>query len=260
MIRTHLPPPGPFRTFDREERNAVAKLLVLLSEPANLRVLAEACHWEVDSLDGAEVGVEWTYVRDLWAWHVEHGKADLRTAIIDSLRPSNAPDLAAMSPLAFNSHFGAVPAPSSTFIQSPSNWSVTRFDPNITDNDEFLRTCIFKWAFNVKPDLVVQVGEQVLCIEAKWDSREGTYPSSEKEKTIFGRRWLDPVRQTEVQRYLVNDLLGFDGTFAYLTKQPTDSKADHSITWTDLLSRMTADHCPQHIRDWRASQTEGSNG
>lgn len=252
-IRQFLTPPGPFWQFDREERNAVARLLVLLAEPANLRVLTDACGWEVPDLTAAEVGVEWTYVRDLWRHHAGSGPEVLRDAILRTLAPAAEADLSRSSVLDFNTHFGAVPAPSATFIQSPSNWSIARFDTNIPDNDEFRRTCVFKWAFNVKPDLVVQVGEKVLCIEAKWDSGEGQYPGTDREKAIFSRRGLPYVPQTEVQKYLVNDLLGFEGTFAYLTKVPTSSTTARSITWRDLLGRMTDAHCPAALQAWRQS-------
>ncbi|HWL42419.1 MAG TPA: hypothetical protein VNQ73_05705 [Ilumatobacter sp.] len=46
-------------------------------------------------------------------------------------------------------------------------------------------------------------------------SGEGSYPAFEREKAIFQRRGIPYLSQTAVQRYLVNELLGFDGTFAY---------------------------------------------
>src|SRR5690606_6233515 len=145
--------------------------------------------------------------------------ATLRSTILEALRPSNTAELSDCSILEFNTHFGAVPRPSTAYIQSPSNWSVAVFDSTILDDEEFRRTCQFKWAFNVKPDIVIQTPSgKVLCVEAKWDSTEGSYPASEKEKSIFQRRDIAYLSQTTVQRYLVDDLLGFDGTFAYLAK------------------------------------------
>lgn len=161
------------------------------------------------------MSVEWTYLRDLWFFHSATASADvLRAAILSTLQPGDADNLEQCTVEEFNSHFGAVPASSRVYVQSPSNWSVRRFDPNIVDDDAFRRTCRFKWAFNVKPDLVVQTPSgRALCVEAKWDSREGRYPSNEPEKAIFRRRKLPLLTQTEVQRFLVDELLGLDGSF-----------------------------------------------
>jgi len=87
-------------------------------------------------------------------------------------------------------------------IESPSNWSASRLSETFDDNDELLRTCIFKWAFNVKPDLAVQTPQgRVLVVEAKWVSVEGTYPSASLEKEILNTRGLPRVSQTQVQRF-----------------------------------------------------------
>jgi hypothetical protein len=182
-----LPAPGPFWTFNREERNAVAILFGLLTGPGNVEAFARLLDWQPADLPEVEVCVEWTYLRDLWSHHSRTASPDtLRTAILDALQPADGEALRACSPLEFNTHFGAVPKPSSIYLQSPGNWSVAKFDPMIGDDEEFRRACVFKWAFNVKPDLVLRTPSgKVLCIEAKWDSGEGSYPSNEKEKRSF---------------------------------------------------------------------------
>jgi hypothetical protein len=167
-----LPAPGPFWTFNREERNAVAILFGLLTGPGNVEAFARLLDWQPADLPEVEVCVEWTYLRDLWSHHSRTASPDtLRTAILDALQPADGEALRACSPLEFNTHFGAVPKPSSIYLQSPGNWSVAKFDPMIGDDEEFRRACVFKWAFNVKPDLVLRTPSgKVLCIEAKWDS------------------------------------------------------------------------------------------
>lgn len=256
-ITRALPIPGPFWTFNREERNAVAVLFGLLTKPGNLRAFADLLDWRPDDLDQAEVSVEWTFLRDLWSHHSRRLKAaDLRQAILDSLAPSNAAELATCSIREFNTHFGAVPRPSDTYIQSPSNWSIARFDSTIGDDTEFRGTCRYKWAFNVKPDLVIQTPSgKLLCIEAKWDSGEGSYPASEPEKAIFQRRGLPYMSQTSVQRYLVNDLLGFDGTFAYLARRRFDTDAGLGITWVEALTNLDRSATPTFVNDWCAAIT-----
>ncbi len=257
---THsLPAPGPFWTFNREERNAVAVLFGLLARPGNLDTFGRLLDWHPHDLAQAEVSVEWTFLRDLWNHHSRRvTPVDLKTAILDALQPADATDLAGCSTVEFNTHFGAVPRPSSTYIQSPSNWSVARFDATIGDDDEFRSTCQFKWAFNVKPDLVIQTPSgKVLCIEAKWDSGEGSYPSSDKEKAIFQRRGLEYLSQTAVQRYLVNELLGFDGAFAYLARTRFDTAAGRGITWTEVLTELDRTDAPPFIDEWCAAITGG---
>jgi hypothetical protein len=196
-ITRRLEPPGQFWTFNREERNAVAVLVGLLSRPGNLESFSELLGWAPPDLDDAELSVEWTFLRDLWNHYSrKHDAATLRSAILDCLQPGNRTTLETCSIVGFNTHFGAVPKPSDLYIQSPSNWAVTKFDTTITDSDEFRRTCRFKWAFNIKPDLVVQTPSgHVLCVEAKWNSGEGSYPATEAEKTIFRRRGIGSPRQ-----------------------------------------------------------------
>lgn len=258
---THsLPVPGPFWSFNREERNAVAVLFGLLARPGNLATFARLLEWQPNDIEDAEVSVEWTFLRDLWNHHSRRlGTTALRTAILDALQPGDARTLAACSILDFNTHFGAVPRPSGTYIQSPSNWSVACFDLTIGEDDEFRRTCQFKWAFNVKPDLVVQTPSgKVLCIEAKWDSGEGSYPASEKEKAIFQRRGIQYLSQTAVQRYLVDELLGFDGEFAYLARSRFETAAGRCITWSEVLTDLDRSGAPAFIDQWCEAITNDS--
>lgn len=257
---THaLPAPGPFWTFNREERNAVAVLFGLLARPGNLDTFARMLEWQPVDLTDAEVSVEWTFLRDLWNHHRRRvAPAALRAAILDALQPSNMGELQAASTLEFNTHFGAVPRPSAVYIQSPSNWSVARFDETIVDNDEFRRTCQFKWAFNVKPDLVLQTPSgSVLCIEAKWDSGEGSYPASERERAIFQRRGMPYLSQTAVQRYLVNELLGFQGSFAYLARTRFDTAAGRGVTWAEVITSLDRSGTPPFIDKWCAAIVGG---
>ena len=254
-----LPAPGPFWTFNREERNAVAVLFGLLARPGNLETFCGLLGWCPDDLADAEVSVEWTFLRDLWNHHSRLVEPSvLRTAILDALQPGNAAELASCSVLEFNAYFGAVPRPSAVYIQSPSNWSVARFDTTVRDNDEFRKVCRFKWAFNVKPDLVIQTPSgKVLCIEAKWDSGEGSYPASEKEKAIFGRRGIAPLSQTAVQRYLVDELLGLEGSFAYLARRRFDTAAGRGVTWAEILSDLDRSGTPAFIDKWCAGIVAG---
>ena len=259
-ITKSLPVPGAFFTFNREERNAVAILFGLLARRRNLKAFAALLDWHPADLADAEVSVEWTFLRDLWNHHSRQADSAelLRTAIRQTLQPDNAEWLAGCTILEFNTYFVAVPKPSADFIQSPGNWSVRRFALTIKSDQEFRRVCRFKWAFNIKPDLVIQTPSgDVLCIEAKWDSREGSYPASEAEKAIFRDRYCDPVSQTELQRYLVNEVLGFTGTFAYLARKNFITEAGQCITWRDLLKLLDLSEAPAFISDWCLLEIDG---
>ena len=80
-----LPAPGPFWTFNREERNAVAILFGLLTGPGNVEAFARLLDWQPADLPEVEVCVEWTYLRDLWSHHSRTASPDtLRAAILDA--------------------------------------------------------------------------------------------------------------------------------------------------------------------------------
>lgn len=73
-----------------------------------------------------------------------------------------------MSVVELNEFFGAVPVASREYIQMPGKWSIERFAPHILDDDAFLRTCRFKWAFDAKPDIVIHTThDAALRVEAK---------------------------------------------------------------------------------------------
>ena len=247
-----LLPPGPFHSFNREERNAVAALFGLLMQADNLERFAGLLDWSPDDLVDSEVAVEWTFRRDLWNHHALLGDQDaLRADILDTLQPSNRVELEAASTLAFNEFFAASPRPSKLSIQFPGRWSLRRFDETIIDNDEFVRTCRYKWAHNIKPDLVAMTPSgKVLCIEAKMFSPEGPYPSGPTDVAVFARRGLQSLSQTSVQRYLVEELLGLDGTFAFLALTHVDTAAGRSVTWSEVFGALEWSSTPGWVQDW----------
>jgi len=244
---------GPFSTFNREERGAVAILFAALLHRPNLERFAELAGWPV-SADEVEVFVEWTYLRDLWFAHT--GANDKkRAAVLAALNPSNREWLGACSVEEFNRYF--VPNGHSVVndIYYPGRWSVMGLNSVLSDDDEFRRTCKFKWAFNIKPDLVLMDGNRVLCVEAKWDSKEGSYPSSDKEKAEFRDRGLPYVGQTELQQYLVNDLLGLDGTFRYLVRSGSARSDSHpTATWHEVLSAIDLSMFPTYVQRWAEAE------
>lgn len=103
-----------------------------------------------------EMGIyfEYAYLRDLWDYIGDCNEIK-REVIYNFLKPTNIQELKKMKTYEFNSYFGAISKPSSKYIQSPSRWSILKYKDTICDNDEFLKVSKFKWAFNAKPDIVI---------------------------------------------------------------------------------------------------------
>lgn len=252
-LTTLLRPPGPFSTFNREERNAVATLYAALLTPGNLQVFAELLNWRgLGDPSEAEIFVEWSFTRDLWKRH--QGPEARRAAVLETLAPGNREYLATCSIAEFNAFFGASPKASAKQIQYPGRWSVAKLDEAVLDNEEFRRTCVYKWSFNVKPDLVVHGSAgDLLCIEAKWEGGGSSYPSAAEERQAFVRRQLKTATQFEVQQHLVGELLGFRGDFRYLVRQATTQTTGFdTVTWKEALGRMDVSRLPPFVRRWIA--------
>lgn len=145
--------------------------------------------------------------------------------------------------LDWNQHFGVgTPVASSALIQSPSQWSLKQFAPNISSDKDFLATCKFKWSFNIKPDLVIHMSnDHAVGIEAKYASREGSYPAKGDEKAIFAARGLHHVGQTELQEYMFRHLLGVEAIYLYVVQDPAAISRTHkTLVWSTSLLHLTS--------------------
>ena len=249
-IRQYLNWTSSFTAINREERNLAAVLYhVLLLEDNLTRFLALIeCPFDVVEPEMA-IFLEYAYPRDLWSQIKDN--TTKRGLILELLKPSNMDALQAMSVCDFNKHFGAVPRPSVKYVQSPGLWSVSRFNETIRDDDEFLKTCMFKWAFNAKPDIVIHTSrDQAICIEAKLKSSEGQYPQSGSEKRIFGSRGLEYLKQTALQRYLMEDLLGIKTQFVFLVQKPGEASDTHELLlWKDVFGSLDVRGLPQFMHE-----------
>jgi len=242
-----------YHTICREERNVAAMLYHLLMHGPNLKAFLDLAGCKLPVVDD-QVGVyfEYAFLRDLWNERVRDRPEVGRSLILDMLRPNNADDLARMSVVEFNRFFGAVPQPSRDFIQSPGNWSIDRFAAHVANHAEFLRICRFKWAFNAKPDLVIHVSnDAALCVEAKFKSGEGHYPSKQTEKTEFVRRGLSLQGQTDVQTYILRDLLGLSAEFIFLVEDAQATSVTHrTLTWREVFATLDTSTCPAFMQRW----------
>ena len=193
--------------------------------------------------------LEYAYPRDLWSQIKDNDTK--RGLILELLKPSNMDALQEVSVLDFNKHFGAVPGPSVKYVQSPGSWSLPKFNKTITDDGELLKTCMFKWAFNAKPDVVIHTSrDQAVCIEAKLKSSEGQYPQSGSEKKIFHSRGLEYVSQTGLQRYLMQDLLGIETQFVFLVEKPAKTRDTHDLLlWKDAFESLDLSGLPRFMHE-----------
>ena len=239
-----------YTEFNREERNLSAVFFYLLLREGNLRRFLKHIDVAVDDdLEHSALYFEFAYLRDLWTTLEPN---TIGRALITQFLPlRGTPDLTGLPILNFNQFFGAVPAASATTVQSPCNWSMARYDSTIADNDDFLDVCRFKWAFNAKPDIVIQLSDsRCVCIEAKLGSGEGSYPQIASEKAVFVRRGIKPVSQTEVQKYVMSQLLGYDTTYVFLAKQtPPHTDGYRVVTWKESFAQFDLAGIPGFVRN-----------
>jgi hypothetical protein len=239
--------------INREERNLAAIFYHVLLQKNNLKQFLD--YLNVDyPIVREEIGIyfEYAFLRDLW----HHIGSDTkynntkRNLIIESLKPVNADYLKDCSIKQFNEYFGAVPVPSSEYIQSPSNWSIMKFTNNVESDDEFLKICEYKWCYNAKPDIVIHTSnDQAILIEAKLESGEGKYPSSKKELEEFKHRNIDPVKQTYIQQKIM-ELLGVESKLIFLVEKRAKSATHKTILWKEAFDVMDTNDCPLFIQAW----------
>ena len=231
----------------REERNIAAILYHALLLPGNLTKFLGLIEHS-DSCEEASIYFEYAYLRDLWNKQADNDRK--KKLILKALNPQNTCDLYKMETPCFNKYFGAS-NPSKNTIQSPSRWSIKCMDENI-NGDFFLDVCKFKWAFNIKPDIVIHTGKTTaVCVEAKFESRESSYSFGEDIKRL-GRVEPKRYKQTDIQKHLFEELLGMKAQIVLLQKSsPTDPpETSIPLTWDKVFGEMDMDSAPKFIKCW----------
>lgn len=236
--------------INREERNLAAIFYHTLLLGNNLKVFLNKIGCNYPIIEN-EVGIyfEYAFIRDIWN-SINNGNDFKRKMILDILQPVNGKEVEQMSVYNFNKYFGAVPKPSEKEIQSPGNWSIKHYHKYIHDNDEFLKVCKFKWSFNAKPDIVIHTTHNhAICIEAKFESKEGKYPSDKLEKEIFDKRELHSVGQLSIQENIMK-LLGIETKFIFLVQNKSNLTTHLTLTWTEAFEKLDTSNCPFFIKEW----------
>jgi len=230
--------------INREERNYAAIFFAALCKPNNSKLFLNYCG--LDYKENKDFGIyfEYAYLRDLW-YNLKN--EDTKREIIRQFLPINGIDDILKTPTKeINKKFGVAGEPSSEFIQFPGKWAITKYNNNYPDNDDFYKICKFKWSFNIKPDIVIHLDkDHAICIEAKYESGEGSYPSSEVEKSIFNKRGLKYVGQMELQKYMMEDLLGIKSDFMFLVYKKENSNTHKIISWKEAFGSIDMSEMPE---------------
>lgn len=249
-IRQHLYYNDGYYTINREERNLAAILYHMLLLENNLTRFINAIGSKFSIINN-EMGIyfEYAYIRDLWN-NIKQGNEFKRKLILDLLQPNNRQELECMTIFDFNEYFGAKRTLSSSCIVSPSNWSIVYYDKNISDNDDFLKVCKFKWCFNAKPDIVIHTSHNTaICIEAKYESIEGMYPSKDSEKSIFSKRGISCIGQLAIQKKLMEEILGIQTEYVFLVQKRSSTKTHKTLLWKEAFANLETSTCPYFIKE-----------
>ena len=297
-----------FSRIGREERHLVAILFHLLnsseksmvrflelfegeSTPAYLNAISRTQNRPFEAANiQVSVYFEYAHLRDIWSNIGAGEQANrIKRAIItqtlldlcggeaaDQLRKRlTAPDSVRDFNLLFQLDKGAN-KPSTKYIQSPRGWQLQALDRLFFDMpcegvaDPFQKACMLKWAFNIKPDLVIHLHHadgktlRVLCIEAKFASAESRYPSSSADVAVLKARekrhatsshWR--VGRVELQQFMFDQVLKIQGVqgrpqtcFGVIQKKlPTKSSTNdvEVRTWSQVFKAMGTEALPNYM-------------
>ncbi len=229
--------------INREERNYAAILFAALCKPGNAERFLRYCGFEGKL--GPDFGIyfEYAYLRDLWS-KIE-GNGVKKEIIRQNLRINGIDGILNLPVMEINRKFGVGGQPSENFVQYPGKWAIVKYNKNLQDNGDFLKVCRFKWAFNIRPDIVIHLDkDRAICIEAKYGSGEGSYPVSDIEKTIFKERRIPYVGQMELQKYMMEELLGMVANFMFLVSKKEKSETHKVVSWAEAFGSLDMGDMP----------------
>jgi hypothetical protein len=237
-----------FYTFAREERQLCALLAhLLMQQGPNVERFLNLFEEQLKKEDlkpyagpsrvpvaEAEVYLEFAFLRDRWnqlGADLQHDLAAKNNAKreflfellgrVPTLRGLEEREKFPADAASFNVCFmGTAPRSVKHDIASPALWTVaalyklSHLDQGVTADRQavFRDLCKFKWAFRIKPDLVLVIpGHPPICVEGKLESPEGSYPTKPDETKLFDKTFTTASRrvwQVELQDFLFRVLLG----------------------------------------------------
>jgi hypothetical protein len=229
--------------INREERNYAAIFFAALCKPGNAMRFLRYCGFDGTIAPDFGIYFEYAYLRDLWSNIQDE---NIRKEIIRQNLNINRIDEILNLPLKeINQKFGVGGEASSEYLQYPGKWAIVKYNKNFPDNDDFRKICRFKWSFNIKPDIVIHLDkDHAICIEAKYESGEGSYPGSDMEKSIFKNRGIEYVGQMELQKYMMEELLGVKTDFMLLVFKKKKSETHKVVSWMEAFGSIDMDEMP----------------
>jgi hypothetical protein len=258
-----------YADYCREERNFAAILYAQLLRPEGLQHFLGRLKGigPIEQPERAEVFFEYAHARDLWhRFGKQFGGKDpaakrrrdegYRQAILALIEapPGLRNALTGRSIAKFNKFFLGRRRASEREIQMPNQWDerlmgkwarIARKCRWYTDTDtdearEFAkRICRLKWAFNAKADLVIHLPDnKAVCVEIKVASGESVYRAGPGKNSF-------KLTQTKLQRYVLEELLGYETRFVLLTpsevkprRHKCDLKEPQRLTWSEVLKGL----------------------
>ena len=258
--------------INREERNYAAILYASLCKPSNLELFLKDLGCETEMGEDFGIYFEYAYLRDFWN-SIDGKVANTELNTEEKIHEANRKKGELIQKLLeldeineifkspddikkINDALGAGANFSKIFIQSPGRWSINKLNQNFNNNEVFLKLCMFKWAFNIKPDIVIHMNKNTaICIETKYESDESQYPTSQAETQIFDARWADPgavltpfeqamfanskhprIKQMQLQKYMMEDLLGIKTKFVLVGTKDLKSRDYEFRHWKEVLT------------------------
>lgn len=232
-----------YSEINREERNYAAIFYAALLKPGNIEKFLALLG--IDETPGEDFGIyfEYAYLRDIWS--KIYDDETKRSVLWQFLPITNIGELSNLPPVELNTYFGAGISASKAFVQQPGKWALSKYDRTIEGNDDFLTVCKFKWSFNIKPDIVIHLDkDRAICIEAKYESGEGQYPGTERDKAVFKRREIPYVGQMDLQKYMMEELLGIQTDFVFLVHKKSKSETHKVVTWSEVFDCLETSALP----------------
>jgi len=230
--------------INREERNYAAIFFAALCKPDNAEQFLNYCGFDVALSPDFGIYFEYAYLRDLWFQIKE--EATKKKIIHTHLKINRIDEILNLPLKKINQNFGVSGEASSDYLQFPGKWAIVKYNENFPANDDFLNICRFKWSFNIKPDIVIHLSRNhAICIEAKYESGEGSYPASNVEKSIFKDRGLQYVGQMELQKYMMEELLGIRTDFMFLVFKKEKSETHKVISWKEAFGSIDMSGMPE---------------
>ena len=239
----------PYVDICREERNFAAMLYHLLLDKDRLKAFLELVGDSTSSIDDVRIYFEYAHLRDLWAAVAAEAKRERKTAnlndryrkiILRLFCGSTESNQLPTDCKEFNEFFiGKGAKASAQQIQSPSRWQKSQFDTwckEPFDRKFAERACMLNWAFNAKPDLVLHLGDnRAICIEAKLESKIDEYSIKPARSDRFS------MKQTEIQKFIIKDLLGYETRLVVIEKKPNAAKSREvwsHYAWKDVFEAV----------------------